>query len=545
MLGAIIGDIVASRFESNMPGSKEFDLFAEGCFATGNCRMILALAKAIMEATKGQTRLGRGEDDDFHARLSGCAVKSVREIGSKYPNCGLGGMFSRWVFGDHHKLCDRFGDGAAIHAAPAGFVATRVWDAERIAETLTEAIHPGEERVKGAKATVAAICMARHGALKSEIRAYVREKYYPLDFRIDAIRSTGRLDEGPQDYVPWAIECFLESTSFEDAVRTAVSLGGGTVAAITGAIAEAYYGVSPDMKDKALGILDEGLRGIYDAWTHFAPADNERFRVLTKYVAKMGVAYPLGKWVVDREDDGAPMYPFHFHFVDHKELAIDFDAEFRQFLKGHPEWEFIERTRHGEILDKDGSKCHADEKRPANLWSLDEQSVLTLMMRAFRAERFSEGASPAFFEDGRLTRWLKRLKDIDWKWQSRKITEIRFEIGGVFDGYTVYRLALGDSGAELTEAELFIESEPFRKEGLSLAEALALRDRFAEIHTEYWNDDYSDPLALDGEQWQLSVRYSGACVLEYYGSNAYPENWNELLDFFGIDRDKKARDVEK
>lgn len=269
MLGAIVGDIVGSRFEFNNHRSKQFDLFAEGCFPTDDSIMTLAVAKALMEAMKGEKPSERGYRHDFHARLSDLTVKYMQEIGRKYPDCGYGSRFYRWVFSHDPTPYKSYGNGAAMRVSPVGFLAQSEQDAERLAETVTAVTHNHREGIKGATATAVAIYMARTGARKSEIRERITRDYYPLDFTIDAIRATYRFNETCQETVPQAIECFLEATSFEDAIRTAISLGGDsdTVAAITGAIAEAYYGVPEDIKEKALAYLDEELRTIYDAWT--------------------------------------------------------------------------------------------------------------------------------------------------------------------------------------------------------------------------------------------------------------------------------------
>jgi type I restriction enzyme M protein len=278
MIGAIIGDIVGSRFEFNNHRSKEFDLFGEGCFATDDSIMTLAVAKAIMEAMKVGKPSNRGCDRDFHVRLSDLTVKYMQEIGRKYPNCGFGGMFYKWVFSNDPKPYNSFGNGAAMRVSPVGFVAQSEWDVEHLTKTVTAVTHDHDEGIKGATATVVAIYMARNGARKSEIRERITHDYYPLDFKIDDIRATYRFNETCQGTVPQAIECFLESTTFEDSIRTAISLGGDsdTIAAITGAIAEAYYGVPEDIKKKALAYLDEELRAIYNEWTAFVPTGGEQ-----------------------------------------------------------------------------------------------------------------------------------------------------------------------------------------------------------------------------------------------------------------------------
>ena len=308
MLGAIIGDIVGSRFEFNNHRSKDFELFAQGCFPTDDSIMTLAVAKAIMETEKSISGLkyalptglkaaqaimgpekrcrssnseifhpplplGKADEvnGDYYQMLGQLTVKYMQEIGRKYPNCGYGGMFARWVFRDHPQPYNSFGNGAAMRISPAGFAARTEAEAASLSRTITSVTHNHEEGIKGAEATVVAIYMARRGFSKSEIRERIAKDYYPLDFTIDEIRPTYRFNETCQGTVPQAIEAFLESKSFEDAIRTAISLGGDsdTLGAITGAIAEAYYGVPDDMREKALSYLDDELRAIYDEWEGF------------------------------------------------------------------------------------------------------------------------------------------------------------------------------------------------------------------------------------------------------------------------------------
>lgn len=273
MLGAIVGDIVGSRFEFNNHRCKDFYLFDDTCFATDDSLMTLAVAKAIMEVSKTKKMSSLDLDNDFHAVLSCQTVKNMQTIGRAYPNCGFGGMFYRWVFSDNPKPYNSFGNGAAMRVSPAGFAASSEQEAKQLAQTVTAVTHNHEEGIKGAEATVVAIVMARQGAPKSEIRERIEAEYYPLDFKIDDIRESYRFNVTCQGTVPQAIECFLESTSFEDTIRTAISLGGDsdTIAAIAGAIAEACYGVPDDIKEKALSYLDEELRAIYDAWELFVP----------------------------------------------------------------------------------------------------------------------------------------------------------------------------------------------------------------------------------------------------------------------------------
>ena len=256
MLGAMIGDIVGSRFEFRNHRSKEFDLFGEGCFATDDSIMTLAVAKAIMAC------------EGIWDNLGDRAVEYMREIGRKYPNCGFGGMFNQWILSDDPKPYNSFGNGAAMRVSPCAFIAETEEETKLLSRKVTEVTHNHKEGLKGAESIAVAIFMARSGATKEEIRARIEHDYYKLDFTLDDIRDTYEFNETCQETVPQAIEAFLESTSFEDAIRNAVSIGGDsdTLAAITGAVAEAHYGVPVPLRRKALIYFDDELRGIFRAW---------------------------------------------------------------------------------------------------------------------------------------------------------------------------------------------------------------------------------------------------------------------------------------
>lgn len=546
MLGAIIGDIVGSRFEFNNLRSKDFDLFAEGCFATDDSIMTLAVAKAIMEAEKNiePSLSGYGFNGDYHQLLSELTVKYMQEIGRKYPNCGYGGMFARWMFSDNPEPYHSLGNGAAMRISPAGFAARTESEATSISETITSVTHDHEEGIKGAEVTAVAIYMARHGFLKSEIRDRISNDYYPLDFTIDEIRPTYKFNETCKETVPQAIECFLESKSFEDAIRTAISLGGDsdTIAAITGAIAEAYYGVPDDIRDKALVYLDNELRTIYDEWEEFIGKDVSRFNLLTKYIGKIAAASLYGEWIIDQENDGTPEHPKQWPFFGYSGLVISFEDEFYQFSESHPEYKL---TSYGETLEKNGLKWGGEEMRLADVASLDAQCILALIMGAIRAERFCDGALLGFFKDGCILKWLKRLKDIDWQATPTKLSEVYFEIGG-YGGYDIYHLLFIDNRAFLFSGRFMPEARSQKR--YTIRETERLIADWNNIHTEYWKFEYpqdSDMIICDGTQWSMYVRHEGSRGLIYGGDNTYPESWDALLALFGIDYDDEDDDNEK
>jgi type I restriction enzyme M protein len=259
MLGAIVGDIVGSRFEFDNIKTKDFDFFREECFVTDDSIMTLAIGKAIMECNGDYTDLGKK------------AIKCMQQIGRPYLNCGYGGNFYNWMYNDEPRPYNSFGNGAAMRVSGCGLVADSLEQAKELSARVTEISHNHPEGIKGAEATTVAIFLAREGKTIPEIRDYIDRNYYPMNFTLDEIREGYLFKETCQDTVPQAIEAFLESTDFEDAVRNAISLGGDsdTLAAIAGSIAEAYYGVPEAIEKEAVGHLDNRLKAIYDQWVTF------------------------------------------------------------------------------------------------------------------------------------------------------------------------------------------------------------------------------------------------------------------------------------
>lgn len=252
MLGAIIGDIVGSRFEWNNHRSKDFKFLTYKCFPTDDSIMSLAIAQAILISKKD------------HSDLSKNAVECMQNVGRNYPNCGYGGSFYEWIFSDDPKPYNSYGNGAAMRVSAAGFAANSIEEAKKLSRLVTEVSHNHPEGIKGAEATAVAIFMAKTGSNIFEIRDYIDKNYYPMNFTLDEIRNTYQFNETCQETVPQALQAFFESTGFEDAIRNAISIGGDsdTVAAICGGVAEAYYGIPTDIRKHALTFLDQKLMQI-------------------------------------------------------------------------------------------------------------------------------------------------------------------------------------------------------------------------------------------------------------------------------------------
>ena len=249
MLGAIIGDIVGSRFEWHNIKTKEFDFLTYQCEFTDDSIMSLAIAQALLDCAGTYSDLGEK------------AVKSMQTVGRPYPNCGYGGRFKKWMYSDHPAPYNSYGNGAAMRVSACGFVAQSIEETRMLSRKVTEVTHNHPEGIKGAEATAVCIYLARTGKSILEIRDFVDRNYYPMNFTLAGIREEYSFNETCPETVPQAIMAFLESAGFEDAIRGAISIGGDsdTLAAITGGIAEAYYGVPNDIRKHALTYLDKRL----------------------------------------------------------------------------------------------------------------------------------------------------------------------------------------------------------------------------------------------------------------------------------------------
>ena len=248
MLGAIIGDIAGSRFEWDRIKTKEFDFLTQigGCEFTDDSVMTAAIAKAILDCNGDYSDLGNK------------AVYYMQNLGKQYPNAGYGGKFRYWITSSNPQPYNSYGNGSAMRVSPCAYAANTLDEAIELSKTVTEVTHNHPEGIKGAEATTVAIFLALHGKSILEIRDYIDKHYYPMNFTLDSIRDSYTFNESCQETVPQAIMAFLEATSYEDAVRNAVSLGGDsdTLAAITGSIAEAYYGIPAEIRKLGFTFLD-------------------------------------------------------------------------------------------------------------------------------------------------------------------------------------------------------------------------------------------------------------------------------------------------
>ncbi|MDR1372333.1 MAG: ADP-ribosylglycohydrolase family protein [Dysgonamonadaceae bacterium] len=244
MLGAIIGDIVGSRFEFNNHKSTDFEFLTNDCAFTDDTVCTIAIADGLINY----------KQSSFGA--------SLRHWCRKYPNPtgSYGASFARWLYSSDPMPYNSFGNGSAMRVSPCAWFSNGRIQVLDLARKSASCTHNHPEGIRGAMCVADLIFHARNGYDKSRLLPIVKNEYfYRLNMDCDTLRHTNTFNETCQITVPQAIVCFLESTDFESAIRLAVSIGGDsdTIAAITGSIAEPFYGIPEHIKKAALDYLPQ------------------------------------------------------------------------------------------------------------------------------------------------------------------------------------------------------------------------------------------------------------------------------------------------
>ena len=254
MYGAILGDIIGSPYEFDMGDkTKNFPLFPHNCSYTDDTVMTLAVAEAFLDAPEEE------------ALLRQKLIRTMQAYGRMFPYSGYGARFAGWLRSRNPQPYNSYGNGSAMRVSSVAWLYHDLATVEKMAKVSAEVTHNHPEGIKGAQATAAAIFLARTGASKAQIKAYMEETYgYNLSRTCDEIRPGYHHVESCQETVPEAITAFLEGSSFEDVIRTAVSLGGDcdTLTCIAGSIAEGFYGVPEEMKVECRNRLPKPLLDI-------------------------------------------------------------------------------------------------------------------------------------------------------------------------------------------------------------------------------------------------------------------------------------------
>ncbi len=303
VIGAIAGDIIGSLYEQRRIKEKSFPLFDDRATFTDDTVLTVATAAAIVE---GRTRSGAGADVPTIAEYA----RVYKEYGRRYPDCGWGSRFAAWIASDDNSPYNSYGNGSAMRVSPVAWAFSREEDVLEHAHRTAMVSHNHPEGIKGAQAAALAVFLARRArlgtwpdekepgawndlhrapygversplvgshadrAVRFAMAREIEARFgYDLGQLVSDIRYSYEYDETCQGSVPEAIVCFLDSISYEDAIRNAVSLGGDsdTLASIAGAIAGAYYGVPHQIVGYVNSRLPEELRGVLSAFDRLDP----------------------------------------------------------------------------------------------------------------------------------------------------------------------------------------------------------------------------------------------------------------------------------
>ena len=277
MLGAIIGDIAGSKYEFNNTFDYDFEMFGEGCDFTDDTICTVAVADAILNGRSYQESL-----------LDWC-----RRYPS--PKGAYGGRFAGWIRSLDPQPYNSFGNGSAMRVSPVAWLFDDLSQVLEEAEKTALPTHNHPEGIKGAKAVAHAIWYFRKSrfseeskdseneetkGLKNENAKASKDENETIQGFMSIARSyyedfdtrdypKGKFDETCMDAVPLSFYLLSQASSFEDAIRLAISHGGDsdTIGAIVGSIAEARFGIPQEMKEKALSYLPDDMK---DIWKQFA-----------------------------------------------------------------------------------------------------------------------------------------------------------------------------------------------------------------------------------------------------------------------------------
>lgn len=247
MIGVVIGDIVGSRFKYKNIKSKYFELFTDKSRYTENTILPLAICKALMLS------------EPFYKNLYQIAIQCIKEMEDTYSRYDYIDNFNNWLTSMDINHYNIYNNRVAIQACGCADV-VNLGVAKILSKKITEITYNHFDIIKATEAFIVAKKMAYEYSI-NQIKEYINKYYYQINFKLSEARNNYNSGEYYQDPVPYALQSFFESESFEDAIRNAVSIGGDSsiICAITGGIAESYYDVPNELKTKALSYLDDKL----------------------------------------------------------------------------------------------------------------------------------------------------------------------------------------------------------------------------------------------------------------------------------------------
>ena len=274
MLGAIIGDVAGSYIEvleiyDRSKGHRSYDerikildknvpLFGERCSCTDDSILTMAIYDAIVNG-----------NCNYEKYLRDYGLREVNEGKDIYGRSRFGSGFVKWLEGDFQG--ESFGNGAAMRISPVGYLFDTMNEVKEQARLAAIPSHNHADAIMGAEAVAVTIFLLRTGHSKEDVYEYVKNNYYELNYDLEDLQRNNVFSSKSSVSVPQALYVFFQSNDFEDSIRKALSIGGDsdTIACMAGGIAEAYYGMPENLKEKAMEILDPYCRAIVEQFRKF------------------------------------------------------------------------------------------------------------------------------------------------------------------------------------------------------------------------------------------------------------------------------------
>lgn len=268
MLGAIIGDVVGSYYEvlevkEIKNGHRSYEerikildqntpLFTENSSVTDDSILTFAIYKAIKE------------NKPYEEMLKYYAKKEIDLGKDMYGRSRFGKGFVEWVNGNTQSTS--YGNGASMRISPVGYLFDTLEEVKQESYKATIPSHNHEESILCAEAVSTSIFLLRNGISKEELKEYIEKNYFKLDYDLEDLRKNYKFSSKSINSVPQAIFTFLESTSFEETIRNAISIGGDTdtIACIAGSLAESYYGVPQELLEQVKPYLKDYMKELLD-----------------------------------------------------------------------------------------------------------------------------------------------------------------------------------------------------------------------------------------------------------------------------------------
>ena len=517
MLGAIIGDVVGSRFEFNNIKTKKFDLFDKKCKVTDDSVMSVAVAEMCLNGYVPDNNPG--------------IIQTFKKWGRLYPYVGYGNRFFHWVISNEPEPYNSCGNGSAMRISAIGFYANSPEEVEAYSKAVTEVTHNHPEGIKGAYVVAMCIYMARKGAFKKEIKAFV-EKYYDIDFDYEHLRRTYKHEaEICQNTVPQAIFCFLISNGFEDCLRTTISIGGDcdTTAAISCAIAEAYYGIPTKIAEAVMEFIPEDMKEIICRFDREIQSSGvTRYGKALKFIKPLE-EYPdrLVRWHnVEMRKDKDENNILSFGYPIYESDVSDFLDAMQSFMVDN----------YVELIESYGIEYENIDIHRLDLAQYDVKFVLAIITAIIRSDRINEGLIMSMIEDGSFLKLLLRLKDFDEPLLKEDIiTRLAYSYScwGDFAKNENFVIDISSKDRIRIEYSSFKMGDTIKPVVLlNEADSKTLLTKLYNLNLLDWQEHYEPvDIIMDGESWDMEIDTYNLGHIQKGGNNAFPKNWHAFRNF--------------